>query len=503
MSITKPPRLQKSQAATDAKKLQRKKNKAACRSRKNNLSAAQQEAQTKVHLETQRVYHEAIEELFNNQEETARKLAVQFNKSVLSVLQDIQHRGQLTHRRQINPYNAWNHFKKMHILAEGEAFFCYYYDTLDDLFEELDITEDEANLLLELQGIEESEGYEKFKLLPEKLYNLIIDELVLHREHQLKGSRMTARARGQDLRFTSERIAAELEAVNSRCATTSFCFVVRTDLSHVHAPYHYAHPKAIEYIETVLKKDVHALAFEFEAFALSGIQEVAKNANARRVQRKTKLRDAIRLGLGKQKLEFCMFADSTSEEITGIMGISMEWACYESRIVDKYKIALAGWPRKIPFTCELSSSTLDVVLSAILDGRCKWKKLTDHEYDKHVSKRATMMNAARDTDDVSEDSNESTDSEELSSIESNHEDTSSSGLTLPTSMYPALDKYAMQPVPSTNIYSNDFDHFNFSNNVMEGPIASTDIYANHVVHLNFSNNVMVNHETPVNSSFVL
>ncbi|KAL5514581.1 hypothetical protein ACEPAG_1897 [Sanghuangporus baumii] len=471
MSITKTPRLQKSQAAADARKLQRKKNEAARRSRKNNLSAAQQEAQTKARLKTQRAYHEAIEELSNKQEETARELAAQFNKSVLSVLQDIQHRGRLTYRRQVNPYNAWNHFKKMHILVE-----------------ELDITEDEANLLLELQGIEESEGYEKFKLLPEKLYNLVIDELVIHREHQLKGSRMTARARGQDIRFTSERIAAELEAVNSHCATMSFCFVVRTDLSHVHAPFHYAHPKAIEYIETVLKKDVHALAFEFEAFALSGIQEIAKNANSRRVQHKTKVRDAVRLGL---------------EEITGIIGISMEWACYESRIVDKYKIVLAGWPRKIPFTCELSSSTLDVVLSAILDGRCKWKKLTDHEYDKHVSKRAMTMNAARDTADASEDSNESTDSEESSSVESNHEDTSSCGLTLPTSTYPTLDEYVMHPVSTTNIYSNDINQFNFSNNVMEGPIASTDVYANHVGHLNFSNNVMVNHETPVNPSFVL
>lgn len=69
----------------------------------------------------------------------------------------------------------------------------------------------------------------------------------------------------------------------------------------MHYPVHYASPKATEFIENVLKKDVHALAFEFEAYALSGLQEVAKNANMRRVQRKTKVRDTIRLGLGMPK----------------------------------------------------------------------------------------------------------------------------------------------------------------------------------------------------------
>lgn len=80
-------------------------------------------------------------------------------------------------------------------------------------FPELDIPEDEKNLLLELQAVDDSDGYEKFKLLPEKLYDLVIDELVLYREHQLKGSRMTARARGQDIRFTTGRIAEEVRSV--------------------------------------------------------------------------------------------------------------------------------------------------------------------------------------------------------------------------------------------------------------------------------------------------
>ncbi|KAL5526220.1 hypothetical protein ACEPAG_7559 [Sanghuangporus baumii] len=307
-------------------------------SQSSKLSAAQQEAQTKARLETQDAYHDAIEDLFKQQEDVTRELALKFNKSLSTVLQDVQHRGKLTHRRGVNPYNAWNHFKKMDLLVD-----------------ELDITEDEINLLLELQDVED-EGYEKFKLLPEKLHDLVIDELVLYREHQMKGSRMTARARGQDIRFSSERIVAELEALNARCSTTSFLFIVRTDRSHVHAPFHWAPPKAQAYIETVLKRDVHDLAFEFEAFTLSGIREVAKNANARRVQLKSKIREAIRLGL---------------EEITGIQGMNMEWTRYEARIVDVHKVAITGWPKKIPFTCELATTSLDVVLAAILEGTCK------------------------------------------------------------------------------------------------------------------------------------
>ncbi|KAL5512067.1 hypothetical protein ACEPAG_3588 [Sanghuangporus baumii] len=313
MSKTTTSLLKKKESAVQAKKQQQKKNEAARQSRKNNLSAAQQEAQTKARLETQDAYHDAIEDLFKQQEDVTRELALKFNKSLSTVLQDVQHRGKLTHRRGVNPYNAWNHFKKMDLLVD-----------------ELDITEDEINLLLELQDVED-EGYEKFKLLPEKLHDLVIDELVLYREHQMKGSRMTARARGQDIRFSSERIVAELEALNARCSTTSFLFIVRTDRSHVHAPFHWAPPKAQAYIETVLKRDVHDLAFD-------------------------KIREAIRLGL---------------EEITGIQGMNMEWTRYEARIVDVHKVAITGWPKKIPFTCELATTSLDVVLAAILEGTCK------------------------------------------------------------------------------------------------------------------------------------
>lgn len=120
MSITKTPRVKAANAATEAKKVQKKKNEAARRNRKNNLSAAQMEAMTTARLETQRAYHEAIEELLKYQDEVARELAAKFNKSLATVLLDVQYRGKLSRRREVNPYNAWNHFKKMDLLTGGE-----------------------------------------------------------------------------------------------------------------------------------------------------------------------------------------------------------------------------------------------------------------------------------------------------------------------------------------------------------------------------------------------
>lgn len=210
MTATKSPRLKKSQAAIESKKLQRKMNEVERRGRKNNLSTAQIEAQTKARLDTQRAYHQDIEDLFKIQEEKAHELAAKFNKSVQTVLKDVQHRGRLTRRRGVNPYNAWNHFRTMDIAFSGKLFIFIVATPCLISPKEPDISEVEKNTLIDLQRLDEHEGYEKFQELPQKLYDLVIDELNLFRAQQLKGSRSTARARGQDMRQTTARITSEV-----------------------------------------------------------------------------------------------------------------------------------------------------------------------------------------------------------------------------------------------------------------------------------------------------
>lgn len=185
---------------------------------------------------------------------------------------------------------------------------------------------------------------------------------------------------------------------------------------------------------------------------------------------------------------FHIFSNSTIEEITGIHGINMEWARYEARIVDRYKVALLGWPQNIPFSCEVSASALDVVLNAIMDGTCKWKKLTKREYQEHVHKRSGNTDTTQNTVDEgvgnSDDELSSAEQSESPGVYNDDAVTSSSNLILPIPPRPTYNEYTVQPMLSMERYNNNVTNFNVANTVISDPV---NIYAANVSHLDFSN----------------
>ena len=63
----------------------------------------------------------------------------------------------------------------------------------------------------------------------------------------------------------------------------------------------------------------------------------------------------------------------------------MNYRNYKGKIVEKYGIALTGWPTDIPQVCNPSAvggrPLLEKLVRALESGRCQWVSLTDDELD--------------------------------------------------------------------------------------------------------------------------
>ncbi|KAL5520199.1 hypothetical protein ACEPAG_9412 [Sanghuangporus baumii] len=143
-----------------------------CRGRKDNLSQQQIEEMTTARLLTIHAYFDAIEEEFVRQTEVASALAIKFKKPLDAVLQDIQHCSRLTIQRRVNVYNAWKHIKNIDI-AELEG-----------------LTEEEKSLLLNLtERYDDDDVYNDFLDLLEHIRTVVLDQLDVDRNQQMKGQK--------------------------------------------------------------------------------------------------------------------------------------------------------------------------------------------------------------------------------------------------------------------------------------------------------------------------
>ncbi|KAF8517055.1 hypothetical protein BU17DRAFT_67170 [Hysterangium stoloniferum] len=160
--------------------------------------------------------------------------------------------------------------------------------------------------------------------------------------------------------------------------TSSMAITVQTS-GEGSSPLYYMDPAARQFVEIVLGMDVDTFCLKFESFAILGLQKFVKNDNDRRSLQKSQIRSTVRDRLRK---------------ITGEDGLNMEWTAYKDLIIDKYHVILDGWPKDIVFNpADLGTKSLAVVIAALEDGTCNWKKLTEESYIKYVQERERKIQA--------------------------------------------------------------------------------------------------------------
>lgn len=91
-----------------------------------------------------------------------------------------------------------------------------------------------------------------------------------------------------------------------------------------------------------------------------------------------------------------VWADITSiGNITNMKALEMEYARYDERIVEVYKVRLVGHPFGIKNPSEITTSPdLRTLRTALASGQCHWVRLTNEEHAAHMKELEKQHTAA-------------------------------------------------------------------------------------------------------------
>lgn len=162
-------------------------------------------------------------------------------------------------------------------------------------------------------------------------------------------------------------------------------------------------------MNSVMGIDNQDLVSKMEGFAVQGMKGLnvhyyflptdllhlgaATNHKQQVSEIRSKIRDIINTKLRQFFLVFCKVFDSCAliELVTGDPNARMQWTHYFRNVVQRYQVAIEGWPDNIPFAnlSQVSSARpdLEMLYSKWESKQIKWKVLTDEEFEELYSKR--------------------------------------------------------------------------------------------------------------------
>ncbi|KAH8109881.1 hypothetical protein DFH11DRAFT_1730786 [Phellopilus nigrolimitatus] len=305
------------------------------RTKKNNLSQVQRRAAAERAAVTNKAIYADISAEWARQDEVIRELAFKHNMHFRKMKRKLLRLSTFGKARKVNGWNAWLHCMALKINE--------------------DLPPGEKAKLADLQAIAcSADTYSDIS--PEDLQAM----KTCHAQWRLlkaKGSRMQNKAIAHDVRCTVNAMEQELIDLSARCESSSLLIVARRSAHSTYSPYYTADDSARNFIELGLGISLHEFCTKFEAYALMGLDGIAKNDNQRRTLLKRHLRMLVKMGL---------------RNITGKPALEMKWKNYEIDIVSEHHVALTGWPSASMNLDSLSTVTLNKIIDAFDSGECKW-----------------------------------------------------------------------------------------------------------------------------------
>ncbi|KAF8507748.1 hypothetical protein JB92DRAFT_2832665 [Gautieria morchelliformis] len=245
------------------------------------------------------------------QEDNACILARKHNKSGHWMMRHIQRVSCYgSHKRKVHPWNAFIHAQSLEINE--------------------DLPAGEKACLHELQALVKNTL--NWRSIPQEDMDAMIhclEEWCLLRK---TGSRLQPSALAQDVRLTTQRVQEELTTLGARCHTSSMAVTVRTSPAYGNPPIYSIDSTSRAFVEIVLGMEFEELCLKYEAFAMCGLQGVAKNDN----------------------VHHCML---------------------------KRRVRMLGWPSVDFNPGHMSTKELDTLLKAWADGTCHWRKVLPDELE--------------------------------------------------------------------------------------------------------------------------
>ncbi|KAF8308653.1 hypothetical protein F5887DRAFT_912336 [Amanita rubescens] len=323
-------------------------------------------------MQDKRNLHQAVTNVQNYCKQQAEEIAKEFEKKPEYIHRLIHSASIFKATRNPTLFNALVHQKAKEInadLPEGQHMHLSDIQTLvhDELLER-EITEAEKESALK--------------------------ELQEHRETKTKGARASNLAAAQDLRSTLLHIDTELGNLHERTGSYGFTMVSR---GHVHdkgIPGWAASADATLFIREVLKMDVWDLLKKFELWAVTREYHMLQLSSFCFVFFSGFFIDPTLETLLSMRTECATLITDGLRSITGSKKVIMNYANYDTAIMQKYNVRLNGWPATITFASPHHICTIDEIRLLryhLLEKTCKWVKLTREEVKRHMDEYAAKV----------------------------------------------------------------------------------------------------------------
>ncbi|KAG1899707.1 uncharacterized protein F5891DRAFT_927347, partial [Suillus fuscotomentosus] len=211
---------------------------------------------------------------------------------------------------------------------------------------------------------------DEYHALTQEEQQELLQEFADQKETKVSGLRVSTKSKINDITQTLKAVENELNSLNSRTGAEVMLYMTRGTTDLPLRAITFTTPGVNHFMDSVIGIDTQDFLSKMEGFAIQGIQGAASNHQ----KEVSKVRRDIR-AIITQKLR----------KVTGESNARMQWADYFRNVVNRYQVAIKGWPEHIPFT-NLSSVTnalpdLHTLLDCWKSGNTRWEVLNDEELE--------------------------------------------------------------------------------------------------------------------------
>ncbi|KAI0702842.1 hypothetical protein BC835DRAFT_1303302 [Cytidiella melzeri] len=248
---------------------------------------------------------------------------------------------------------------------------------------------------------------DEYRSLTEQEKDEYVREYQISRNERKVAPRVTARGKHQDVTHTTRKIEQLIMGLDSRVGIQGMFCLVRNSASFAMDPrWFFTSPELEKYLEIAVRKwDTTNIGALIEAYAIAGgsvtsalgpsipgyqgaelfCPDTLRTAKMKANWLKTQIRAKITAQLSKKTSTYLRVSSLTDivVELTGNPSIKMNYVNFEEQIVQRYGLAIVGWPANVHFVnpSDLSDSLppLQGLCDALTNGSCKFVRLTAAE----------------------------------------------------------------------------------------------------------------------------
>ncbi|KAJ7021909.1 hypothetical protein C8F04DRAFT_1273125 [Mycena alexandri] len=296
-------------------------------------------------------YEAAIAEFESSMQETANKLAKQFDKTPQEVRKALRGKTSLVKERAHNLQNAkvWKFAQSEN--ADRPVGSKLKAPALQKLLKERGLFED-------LTPVEEDE---------------LLREFEESRGLKKSGTRLNNAAAARDVTAFTKFVNRELALLNKRTGAIAFCCIGRSDVNDTLNPACVGTEDALKFFPQILQTTDEQFAVKFDNYGVNrDAVGLAGSFDFLRKDTVARISDGLFRATGKH--------------------VHMKYGDYDDLLTD-YGVELVGWPEGVPFQAPSVLGSIDrirPVHDALVAGSCRWEKMSEGRVAEHkelVSKK--------------------------------------------------------------------------------------------------------------------